>query len=813
MAATTTLTENTTWEKAVVKDAADVTNIGSYTLTIGNRSSGTAVTSDRQFGTLNIGENGTLKMWSNTQNYGTIATAKPAASATSIDTIVSTINMENGSRIYAEDGSYYFANVVLAAGASAMYENQWRKAAVFDALTVDENSTFTIQQNNSSDSGTTYVSLIRDNAETLKGTVKLVDNASSINLQLAIANSNALASAKLDSGNNNKCEVALKNNTVNLRSLTGSGKVMLAANQGVSTLNITGTDNETFSGTIDSGVKFTIASGAKQTISGATIAASSIVNNGTLTIEGTNTVTLNVNNIGELLLWSNRDKYVTDIHTGQPFAKYNQNATINLISGSGTTDLSNATFALSTSTLSDGTALTINNQNGAISFDVSKVAFCGSSSTTMQYGSGATTNDVTDCTTIVFNGSGKLNVLSGANFDASTVAVYKDSVNRVTPYLTGAGTYTAKAGQGITNMNLDSAWTGKVVLSGDHNTALDLNSVGRSGSTIQLNGVMGSLAAANTVAADINLTNNGRAAADFTQIAGNSYTFTGAVSGTGNFVINQSGKTVDLTFSGNVYSWANTGNADAYTGMRVANGTANVTFSGDNTNNVRVALNADSKSGAVGSGTLNVIVDRNATFTNIVNVNSIRINAGKTVTFQNGTVNTDAITVEAGASLNLSAQASRNVGSVTLNGGTLTLGNHSVNLTTTDLTVSAASTLNANLVVANNGTLAFSSGALLTMGCDVTIDGDVVTVMIDRSELASIMNGQELTLITNINQLTLNDNIDVHFKDANDQSLDGYGLRLDRGKDGISLVVTPEPATATLSLLALAAICARRKRR
>lgn len=170
------------------------------------------------------------------------------------------------------------------------------------------------------------------------------------------------------------------------------------------------------------------------------------------------------------------------------------------------------------------------------------------------------------------------------------------------------------------------------------------------------------------------------------------------------------------------------------------------------------------------------------------------------------------------------AGADSTIGSLTLSGNTITLGTaaaHDNDLTiTSTLAVTANSTMNANLIVSNGATMDFSNHTELTMGCTVTI-GNNVTIKIDDSELASIVNtGSVMTIINNVEgvdmehlELTLGSG--WKFVDAQGNSLDAYNLRLDvvdAGDGKVNIVVAPEPATATLSLLALAALASRRRR-
>lgn len=157
------------------------------------------------------------------------------------------------------------------------------------------------------------------------------------------------------------------------------------------------------------------------------------------------------------------------------------------------------------------------------------------------------------------------------------------------------------------------------------------------------------------------------------------------------------------------------------------------------------------------------------------------------------------------------------LGSLTLSGNTITLGteaNHDYTLKiTSTLSVSGTgSKINANLEM-NSGTMDFTSGAVLTMGCGVTIGSDVV-VKLDSTMIDAIVAGQHFNLIEGVDAsaVTLGH---VSFESNDGRDLTGLGLSLeafDTGDGKVAIRVAPEPATATLSLLALAGLCARRRR-
>lgn len=221
----------------------------------------------------------------------------------------------------------------------------------------------------------------------------------------------------------------------------------------------------------------------------------------------------------------------------------------------------------------------------------------------------------------------------------------------------------------------------------------------------------------------------------------------------------------------------------------------------------------------------------NATITNAdITVNSGHFRAynvsGGSLTVATGTTTnvasalsdtTDVIVNNEGTSVVFNA-ADITVQSLTMAGGTtVTVGtadNHDYSFITSTLTVTGSdATLNADLVVKDNGKLDFSAGQALTMGCGVEI-GDNVTVVIDAAMLEDIKQGTAMTIITNVDAGAITLGSNINFVDAEGHALGG-GLYLDTvatADNKLAIVVAPEPATTTLSLLALAGLMARRKR-
>lgn len=132
----------------------------------------------------------------------------------------------------------------------------------------------------------------------------------------------------------------------------------------------------------------------------------------------------------------------------------------------------------------------------------------------------------------------------------------------------------------------------------------------------------------------------------------------------------------------------------------------------------------------------------------------------------------------------------------------------------------SGSVLNANLVMAE-GSMLNLAGNSLKLGSSLTLGGvalDDTTVNLVKS----LTVGSSLTLFTGVDELIIGSDswtgamtteASAAFSNA---ALDGYQLVYDgatSGKVSITTAAVPEPATTTLSLLALAALAARRRRK
>lgn len=145
-------------------------------------------------------------------------------------------------------------------------------------------------------------------------------------------------------------------------------------------------------------------------------------------------------------------------------------------------------------------------------------------------------------------------------------------------------------------------------------------------------------------------------------------------------------------------------------------------------------------------------------------------------------------------------------------------------ITLTELIVGARATLNANIIFAEEAFLRMEGA--LAMGSDITLTTGMTLDLADHM-LTDLYNGEYVTLFTGVDRLTLN-SVELDNDSVTDVTGVFNGLRTDDtyylsyNNGAVSLFAgsyvpaplsIPEPTTTTLSLLALAGLAARRRRR
>ena len=230
-----------------------------------------------------------------------------------------------------------------------------------------------------------------------------------------------------------------------------------------------------------------------------------------------------------------------------------------------------------------------------------------------------------------------------------------------------------------------------------------------------------------------------------------------------------------------------------------------------------------------GSGALKASGDTNVTKASDF-VGSLESVAGATLNIEGGVKELAALKISEGAIWAKTGNASVtsvSISEVVLAGGMVgvySAPNVEATVQTGSLTVSGTSTLYADLELTQGGTLTLDSsltmGSTLTLNSGITLIGSLLTGWADHS--------QALTLFTGVDSLTLGsgdtaitakvgETYDASSVFAN-EGMDNYKLQIvgNAGDYTVQMVQnapTPEPTTATLSLLALMGLAARRRRK
>ena len=157
-------------------------------------------------------------------------------------------------------------------------------------------------------------------------------------------------------------------------------------------------------------------------------------------------------------------------------------------------------------------------------------------------------------------------------------------------------------------------------------------------------------------------------------------------------------------------------------------------------------------------------------------------------------------------------------GDISVQGGVLELlaGNvGDITMTAGEIIVQSNS-ITGNLTL-NGGTITFAEGAVLTLSGDSTValNGANVIVQVSADTLAGLEQGSNVTLFdVGTGTLDFNNTVVtfVNGEDSVQAIVSGAAADSANGGQVIVNAVIPEPTTATLSLLALAALAARRRR-
>ena len=340
-------------------------------------------------------------------------------------------------------------------------------------------------------------------------------------------------------------------------------------------------------------------------------------------------------------------------------------------------------------------------------------------------------------------------------------------------------------------------------------------------------------------------------------------------SATTNLPLNMNGHTLSLSADGGQTQTVNgaitgTGNSNLVVGETAHNGT--VVLAGANTyagtTEVKAGTLAVSGSGSLGSG--DVTVDKGATLqydrtadqTTVANTLSgegtLKHTGSGTTEFTGNVAGfTGNIEVDAGTLniMNIAEAANLNVADVTIGNGA-TMGVYNAADTTADtthegtltikgtnaLTAGQGAKLNANLVMERGATLDVSGtgGAGLLMGSSVTLNPGVTLSADDMLAITGLDFMDQYTLFTGVDAFSYDGTTptstpitfdsktwvkasevfsNTEFKGEKDYYVFYSGVQNGSNVGAVYVMQLPEPATGTLSLLALCALAARRRRK
>lgn len=187
-----------------------------------------------------------------------------------------------------------------------------------------------------------------------------------------------------------------------------------------------------------------------------------------------------------------------------------------------------------------------------------------------------------------------------------------------------------------------------------------------------------------------------------------------------------------------------------------------------------------------------------------VRVTEIEVNGSNTSLIMSDFATLESLTLGSGVSFG-AFKTAESRSAATSNETTLSLSN---------LTVGKGSTLNANIVLGKDSIL--SMEGCLTMGSSVALASGM-TIDLTTDLLTRLYQGEAIDLFASVDSLTLDGlNIDHDTITEVSFNVDDMVQTFDMAYSNagtVSITLVPEPATATLSLLALAGLAARRHRK
>lgn len=427
-----------------------------------------------------------------------------------------------------------------------------------------------------------------------------------------------------------------------------------------------------------------------------------------------------------------------------------------------------------------------------------------------------------------------------------------DSAETIAVSINGTDNYSGKVHvtNNATNLQLTVAADLGVQVLVDSRTAddvqngIDLTGIG-AGNTITLKGARGYFAKGSTIVADVVISNSDNGAWAGMEINDGSSestnTFAGSVSGAGNFVLNHARLTNFKTkFTGDVSGW--TGILD------LAQGDNYVTFTGDATeiNNSKILMRA----GAGKTADLTFDHDQAVTVKSEIARNSgtvsltLNNSSEAGITFTAGRIDANNLTLQSGTKAAFTGITNLSVTNLTLDADTmLTIGNGTAVVdgsaapalaVTGTAELTGGATINGGLDLSNATAITLNGmDAAITINGDLTLPGTAISLSGNVLEaLSGLTAGQQVALFdvtgaftlgeTEISLLELGDKLltdvfSVANVEWNEDIYLGYdGATVYAGVMDTTIPVdptVPEPTTATLSLLALAALAARRRRK